>query len=112
MAVDGLLSTTTVQAAGIARIYQLSSPPVKGGGDNRPVSDIELLTLHRGLAAYMEDWMCMHAFGAVCVCVHSPTATATGIARCSQLSSFLLGQAVRYIIAGGPTKVSSPLSSS
>ncbi len=51
--------------------------------------------------------MCMYAIGAVGVCVHLPTATATGIARSSQLDSFLLGQAVRYIIAGGPNKVSS-----
>jgi hypothetical protein len=43
--------------------------------------------------------MCMHAFGAVGVCVHLPTATATGTARSSQLSSSLPGQAVRCIIA-------------
>jgi hypothetical protein len=51
--------------------------------------------------------MCMHAFGAVGVCVHLPTATATGIARSSQLGSFLLGQAVRYIIARGQNQASS-----
>jgi hypothetical protein len=49
----------------------------------------------------------MHAFGAVGVCVHLPTATATGNARSSQLSSSLPGQAVGYIIAGGPNQVSS-----
>jgi hypothetical protein len=49
----------------------------------------------------------MHAFGAVGVGVHLPTATATGIARSSQLGSSLPGQAVRCIIAGGPNHVSS-----
>jgi hypothetical protein len=60
---------------------------------------------------YIEDWplptVCDFGhIGVLCTFSYLPAAAAAGIARISQLSSFLLGQAVRYVMSSGNTRLS------
>ncbi len=71
------------------------------------------LGLHQGaIISYMEyrplpslcDLTDFSQVGILCTFSNITAAAAAGIARSSQLSSFLAGQAVQYIMAGGPVR--------